>query len=173
MIQASLRIMVFLSALLVVGVKGCLLILIFLIPFVTKDYALPHPIPTPDIPKALKTMPAQAQTKCQGPIVPERTSVTDQNFVNVWRSPGEFPNKPDDSEGRPLRSIKGRLQGRIYHCTQVQVKEYAWSEFDGEFYVRVQVIPVPLPERDREFWRWIKSEQGIGWVRYSLLDFSQ
>ena len=173
MIQVSLKVIGFLSVLFVVVMMGGLLTWIIFLPLITKDYALPHPIPIPDIPKDLRTLPALAQTTCQGPIVPERTSVTDQHFINVWRKPGGFPNRPDDSAGYPPYSMTGGQRGRILHCTQVKAQEYAWSEFDGEFYVRVQVVPSPLPDRDREFWRWIASEQASGWVRNRLLDFSQ
>ena len=34
-----------------------------------------------------------------------------------------------------------------------------------------ELVERPIPDEDRKFWQWIKSEQAAGWVRFSHLDF--
>ena len=148
-----------------------LLLLMFFIHQVTTEYALPHPIPMPDLPAELMNLPTQARVGCLGPIAPDRAKITNQDFINVWTQSGNSPRRPDDSAGTPPGSIKGPRLGRILRCTEVMATKINWSEFDGEFYVWARAVERPIPDEDRKFWQWIESEQAAGWVRFSHLDF--
>ena len=161
----------FLAVLLVAGTMGVILLVFALLPQANMEYALPHPIPRPDVPAELMNLPTEARVHCPAPIAPNRSRITDQDFVDVWTLPGNYPRPLDDSESWPPSSIKGHWRGRILRCTEVQAISTGWSEFDGEFYVWARPVSPPIRDEDREFWQWIKSEQADGYVRFSQLEF--
>lgn len=169
--QTVLKGLAMLSALLVACTMGVISILILVLHRATYEYALPHPIPMPDPPAELVNLPTLARVSCLGPITPNRAQTTDQDFIEVWSLPGEFPRRPDDSATEPPNSKKGRKSGRILRCTEVQALKTVWSKFDGEYYVWARPLNKPISNEDGTFWQWIRSEQGEGWVRFSQLDF--
>lgn len=156
-----------LATLMAAVVLVILVILIFLL-YAARGDTQPHPIPIPDLPAELATLPALAEIRCLGTVVP----VSDRDFVDVWSHPGIAPVIPrDDSAYWSPREVRHPKRGRLLQCTEVEAIEYAWSELGGEFYVYVEAVDVPLPERGREFWERIRAEQAPGWVHFDQLDF--
>lgn len=131
---------------------------------------LPHPIPMPNTPVELATLPTRAEIRCRGTVVP----VAARDFVSVWARPGVDPDIPsgdsDSTYWRPVEETHPQL-GRLLQCTEVEVTNYAWSELGGEFYVYVEAVDAPLPEKGQEFWERIRAEQAPGWVLFDQLDF--
>ena len=142
--QSCLTDLAVLAVQLIVCTIAVILLLIVLLRPVTAEYALPHPIPRPDLPAELMDLPTQARLGCLGPIAPDRAKITDQDFIDVWTQPGNSPRRPDDSAGTPPTSVKRPRLGRILRCTEVMATNINWSEFDGEFYVWARAVERPL-----------------------------
>lgn len=150
---------------------GFLLFVIYLAYPLSRENALPHPIPMPDLPEKLMTLPAQAQIKCHAPVVSGHDPDSDEDYISIWTYPGEFPRRPDDSAYHPPVAKHGPIRGRITHCAEVQVTDLAWSEFDGEFYVWVEMADSTLVAHDVEFGKGADSVRASGWIRFGVLDF--
>ena len=94
---------------------------------------LPHPIPMPNTPVELATLPTRAEIRCRGTVVP----VAARDYVSVWARPGVNPDIPtgdsDSTYWRPVEETHPQI-GRLLQCTEVEVTNYAWSELGGEFY---------------------------------------
>ena len=108
----------------------------------------PPRIPEPAIiPSELTSLPRPGQVYCS------RGTSPDLEHVDVWQFPGAYPTGDYDSGVND--SVLGRHQGELPYCREVQVLDYAWSEVDGEFWVKVE------------------TEEISGWVKYRYVGFPQ
>ncbi len=119
----------------ILALIGFLMFVIYLAFPLSMEHALPHPIPMPDVPEELVKLPAQAQIKCQDPENSGRAADSNEDSIRVWSYPGVLPPRPDDSAYCASVADYGLEQGQIARCSEIQIIDFAWSEFDGEFLV--------------------------------------
>lgn len=82
------------------------------------------PVPTPHPPPELMSLPRTATTKCTG---------NPRGLVTLWEYPGITPDDPNSA----YMGKRGKALGTVPFCSEVQVLEFAWSETDRVFWVRV------------------------------------
>ena len=106
----------------------------------------PHdeqPQATPIPPAELLSLPTNAQIDCyDDPSLNQGSAV-------VWELPGVDPSDPNSA----YMGDRGERLGSVRACTVVSVTDYAWSETDQVFWVR------------------IKAEDLEGWIRLDIVDF--
>ncbi len=118
---------IFLAALLgIFAVTGC----------TTRTDELPQETPIP--PSALMDLPRAAK------IRDPRTDC-EQLAVNIFEFPGVEPLDPNSA----YQGHTGKNLGSLRACTAVTITDYAWSEFDQEFWVYVKT-------EDLEGWVWLE-----------------
>ena len=145
--------------------------IMFVNPFVA-DFALPQPIPMPDLPPVLASLPALAMIGGSELIGMDSDGASTQDLVDVWTTPATFPARPDNSVYNwTPDGDRGARQGRIPQGTHVQVTEYAWSSIEGEFFVRIQVISMSRPDQEGRSGQQNSPRRVSGWIPIDLLVF--
>lgn len=155
--------------LIAVAIARATALIMFFNPVVAES-ALPQPILMPELPQELTSLPKLARTWRDGSTCMDTAEVS--ATVDLWTYPAIFPSRPDDSvyDWTPS-GILGARQGQLPLCSLIQVTEYAWSEIDGEFYVRIQVASMASAEHEGESGQRGSSNQPSGWIPFRLLVF--
>ena len=157
--------------LIVVTIGKATIFIMFVNPLVA-EFALPQPIPMPDLPPVLASLPASARIRDSELPSMDSSEASTQNFVDVWTHPATFPSRPDDSvyDWTPSGD-RGARQGRVPRGTQVRVTEYAWSSIEGEFFVRIQVASMRRPDQEGKSGQQNPPTHISGWIPINLLVF--
>lgn len=88
----------------------------------------PH-VPTPSPPAELLNLPREALTLCHD------DPALDQRGVNpIWEFPGIEPIDPNSA----YMGRRGRQLGTLDDCSFVLLTEFAWSQTDREFWVKIR-----------------------------------
>ena len=157
--------------LIVVTIGKATIFIMFVNPLVA-EFALPQPIPMPDLPPVLASLPASARIRDSELPSMDSSEASTQNFVDVWTHPATFPSRPDDSVYNWTPSgDRGACQGRVPRGTHVQVTEYAWSSIEGEFFVRIQVASMHRPDQEGKSGQRNPPTHISGWIPINLLVF--
>jgi len=161
--------------LIVVTIGKATILIMFVNPLVA-EVALPQPIPMPDLPPVLASLPASARIRDSELPSMASAEVSTQNYVDVWTNPATFPSRPDDSVYNWVYNWtpsgdRGARQGRIPRGTHVQVTEYAWSSIEGEFFVRIQVASMHRLDQEGKSGQRNPPTHISGWIPINLLVF--
>lgn len=104
------------------------------------------PMPTPVPSLELRELPRDALMQCRN------NPNLDRDTINLWEYPGTEPTDPNSA----YMGNRGERLGELTPCTPIVVTEFAWSETDRKFWVRI---------------RGPNGEEG--WVALNLLTFGQ
>lgn len=102
------------------------------------------PAATPYPPPELESLPRAAWIDCRG------DPSLDRGGMYLWEYPGITPDDPNSA----YMGKRGKAVGEVPYCTKVEVREFAWSE------------------TDREFWAKVVTDDTIGWVPLHVLGFA-
>jgi len=94
----------------------------------------PQDVPTPTPPVELQTLPKNARVRVRY-VHP----VWGPGEIYVWELPGLTPSDRDSA----YMGERGNPLGTVLEGTEVTIVDYAWSEADQEFWVRIRAPGVP------------------------------